>query len=55
MHCSLQEKIEDLRQEMYIVAKNTRITDPMVIEISQKLDRLLNQYYLSQKQAAFVA
>lgn len=57
VQCSLLEMIEKLRQEMYILAEGRSLADPDVIEISQRLDRLLNQYFhlSNQKAATFVA
>jgi len=48
---TIQELIENLRQEMYKASKNSSLTDPSVIEISQELDRLLNHYlsYLTER------
>lgn len=36
--------IEKLRQEMCEVAKGKELADPSVVQISQRLDQLLNQY-----------
>ena len=39
------QKIESLRQLMHAVAREKDLTDPEVVNISQRLDRLLNQYH----------
>lgn len=42
MNYLLLEKIESLRQELYIAAQNRMLFEPEVLEISQKIDSLLN-------------
>jgi hypothetical protein len=46
MQNQLLEIIEDLRQQMYIKARGKKLTDSDVLEISQQIDRLLNQHQL---------
>jgi len=41
----LLAQIEDLRSQMIALAKELTLCDPRVVMISQKLDKLLNQYY----------
>lgn len=38
--------IEDLRYYLNQVARTRKLTDPEVIEVSQSLDQLLNEYNL---------
>ena len=39
------DEVEDLRQELIDVLKIEQISNPHVIELSQKLDLKLNEYY----------
>ncbi|WP_420794766.1 Spo0E family sporulation regulatory protein-aspartic acid phosphatase [Desulforamulus reducens] len=41
----LLSKIEFLRYELKRVARNKHFTDPEVIAASERLDRVLTQYY----------
>lgn len=41
----LLSRIEELRHLLYSMAKDRRLADPEVVHLSQKLDKLLNQYY----------
>ncbi|WP_445900321.1 Spo0E family sporulation regulatory protein-aspartic acid phosphatase [Desulfitobacterium sp. THU1] len=41
----MQISIEELRRELIQLGKRKPLTDPEVVELSQKLDVLLNQYY----------
>lgn len=41
----LLKKIENQRNLLYAKAKDRRLVDPEVVQMSQKLDRLLNQYH----------
>ena len=45
MERKLLVAIEELRRKMHEYADGKGLTDPGVVEISQELDRLLNQYY----------
>ena len=45
MQCVTLEMIEKIRQEMYRVASGRDLVDPEVVEVSQRLDSILNQYY----------
>ncbi|AJA48317.1 Spo0E like sporulation regulatory protein [Clostridium pasteurianum DSM 525 = ATCC 6013] len=39
------EKIEELRQLMYsLMNENSSLTDPKLVALSQKIDKLLNDY-----------
>ncbi len=41
----IAREIEELRQLMHqLMNKNTLLTDPELVALSQKLDKLLNQY-----------
>ena len=41
----LLKPIEQLRKELNQLAKHKPLTDPEVVKLSQRLDRLLNEYY----------
>ncbi|MHB1653225.1 MAG: Spo0E family sporulation regulatory protein-aspartic acid phosphatase [Desulfitobacteriaceae bacterium] len=45
MEKDLIESIEKLRMKMSEVAKDKSLVDPQVIEISQRLDVLINEHY----------
>ncbi|APC41000.1 aspartyl-phosphate phosphatase Spo0E family protein [Clostridium estertheticum] len=41
----ITQKIEDLRKAMHqLINEKDRLTDPKLVELSQKLDGLLNEY-----------
>lgn len=40
----VQNQIETLRKQLHKISKEQLLTDPKVIEISQQLDELLNEY-----------
>lgn len=40
----IQRKIEDKREEMYLVANSLGIGNPKVVMISEELDHLINQF-----------
>lgn len=44
--------IEESRKNMNEFAKGRSLTDPMVVKLSQGLDKLLNMYYAAPKQSA---
>ncbi len=45
--------IEESRKKMNEFAKGRSLTDPMVVKLSQGLDKLLNMYYAApRKQSA---
>lgn len=41
----LLTEIEELRLRLYSVAGNKDLVDPEVLNLSRRLDRLLNEYY----------
>lgn len=41
--------IEEMRNELNQLGKRKPLTDPEVVGLSQKLDKLLNEYYLLAK------
>lgn len=41
----LLEKIEEQRYMLYIIARNKNLIDLEVVQMSQKLDELLNEYH----------
>jgi hypothetical protein len=40
----IESKIQDLRAQLYEIARDREFTDPEVIKASQKLDQVLNEY-----------
>lgn len=42
----LMHLIEDLRINLNASAKYKSLTDPCIVEMSQRLDHLINEYYL---------
>ncbi|MBY0122843.1 aspartyl-phosphate phosphatase Spo0E family protein [Bacillus sp. S/N-304-OC-R1] len=42
--CKLIKDIEDCRKEMIEMASYSSLTSPQVVDISKKLDKLLNLY-----------
>lgn len=42
----LLNKIENTKEELYAVANNRQLTDPLVVTLSQKLDLYIVQYQL---------
>jgi len=51
----LLKRIEGLRKKLNKFGHTRRLTDSKVVEVSQQLDRLLNQYYMmsNYKQLSF--
>jgi len=43
------EQIEELRLKMHKIASDKDLTDPRVVSISEKLDLLINEFYLARK------
>ena len=41
----LRIAIEEMRRELLHLGKRKPLTDPEVVKLSQRLDRLLNEYY----------
>ncbi len=50
MKLLIDEQIEELRLEMQEVASDKDLTDYRVVNISSKLDALINEFYLMNKQ-----
>ncbi|MDP4127365.1 MAG: aspartyl-phosphate phosphatase Spo0E family protein [Bacillota bacterium] len=42
------EQIEDLRLQMQRIASDKALTDPSVVRASEKLDILINNFYLDR-------
>lgn len=49
MELSVYEKIEELRLQLQNIAEDKTLTDTIVVGVSEKLDVLINEYYLSRK------
>lgn len=47
MKYAIQDQIEELRLQMQKIASDKDLTDPKVVVISQKLDLLIYEYYIS--------
>ena len=45
----MQEKIEELRIQMQKIASDKILTDHRVVSISEKLDLLITEFYISKK------
>jgi len=43
---TVYEKIEELRLELQNIAQDKSLTDKIVVEVSEKLDVLINEFYL---------
>ena len=41
----VHEQIEDLRLQMQEIALDKDLTDPRVVSISERLDKLINEFY----------
>jgi hypothetical protein len=41
----LEQQIEKVRLQLIIMAANKDLKDPSVIKVSDKLDRLINEFY----------
>lgn len=44
-----EQRIEKLRLQMIKTAVSTDLRDPKVIKVSDKLDRLINEFYAKRK------
>jgi hypothetical protein len=55
MEITLLKRIEGLREKLYDIGLNRNLIDPEVIQVSQQLDQLLNQYHriISCKQISY--
>ena len=49
MDMAIQDKIEELRSQMETVALGKPLTDPRVVEASEKLDVLISEFYYKVK------
>ena len=49
MKLTVYEKIEELRLQLQNIAQDKSLTDKIVVEVSEKLDVLINEFYLSRK------
>ncbi|MEH7125579.1 aspartyl-phosphate phosphatase Spo0E family protein [Bacillus sp. JJ1532] len=47
--CKLLKDIEDCRREMIYLASSSSLCSQQVVDMSTKLDRLLNLYYTQNK------
>jgi len=45
----VNEQIEELRLRMQKIASDKELTDPRVVSISEKLDLLINEFYIAKK------
>jgi len=45
----VHEQIEELRLQMQKIASDKDLTDPRVVIISEKLDLLINEFYIAKK------
>ena len=43
----VHEQIEELRLQMQEIASDKDLTDPKVVSISEKLDLLINEFYIA--------
>ncbi|MDR3542306.1 MAG: aspartyl-phosphate phosphatase Spo0E family protein [Desulfosporosinus sp.] len=49
MKLMVYEQIEELRLQMQKIASDKDLTDPRVVKVSEKLDILINEFYISQE------
>ena len=49
MKQTVHEQIEELRIQMQGIASNKDLTDPIVVSISEKLDKLINEFYCQRR------
>ncbi len=47
--CMVHEQIEELRLQMQKIASDKDLTDPRVVRESERLDILINEFYINQK------
>lgn len=45
MEQQLLVRIEELRYQLYLLSRGRDLVDPEVVQVSQELDRVLNEYY----------
>ncbi|MDR3585167.1 MAG: aspartyl-phosphate phosphatase Spo0E family protein [Desulfosporosinus sp.] len=46
MKLTVHEQIEELRLQLQKIASDKDLTDPKVLSISEKLDLLINEFYI---------
>ena len=46
---TVYEQIEELRLQMQEIAADNDLTDPRVVGVSEKLDVLINEFYIAKK------
>lgn len=49
MELTVYEKIEELRLQLQSVAEDKCLTDTLVVGVSEMLDVMINEFYLSRK------
>lgn len=49
MKAKVQDQIEELRLQMQKIASDKALTDPRVVGASEKLDVLINEFYLDPR------
>ncbi|OLN33605.1 aspartyl-phosphate phosphatase Spo0E family protein [Desulfosporosinus metallidurans] len=49
MKLTVLERIEELRLQMQKIASDKDLTDTRVVGVSEKLDVLINQFYIAKK------
>lgn len=47
MNYTIQDQIEELRLQMMRIASGKELTDPEVVSISEELDSLIIEFYIS--------
>ena len=47
--------IEDARRKLNDSAKSRSLTDPVIVDMSQHLDRLLNEFYLLKESGSLAS
>jgi hypothetical protein len=50
----VQEQIEKLRLEMQEIALDKDLTDPRVVRVSEKLDLLINEFYIAKRRKQYI-
>jgi len=45
----VHEQIEELRLQMQEIASDKELTDPRVVSVSERLDLLINEFYLAKR------
>ena len=48
MKLTVHEQIEELRLQLQKIASDKDLTDPKVLSISEKLDLLINEFYIAK-------